>query len=260
MHYLTCLCIGADTHHCFDSLYYCIVWLIAIVLFDAIVLLICIGTLVHSLYNLLCIALYYWNVPLGLHAHITVLFAMYYCIVLLLKIMSNVWAERFKGTSTHLWMYRQRGLKVPPPIQGGGLETPKLVCFALHYLGMEHPSYCTIELMYHCIALFHSQVRSTQTIVLFTMYYYQMYSARTNWHKGAVRHMARVCPSTTQHGLNYHCIALHRKPVQRLVKVQGWCPHPLTHSDVIINCISVTLVRNTFHGCVEPMPCIGYVK
>ena len=59
-----------------------------------------------KLYDLLCIALYYWNVPLGLHVHITVLFAMYYCIVLLLKIMSNVWAERFKGTSTHprLWV------------------------------------------------------------------------------------------------------------------------------------------------------------
>ena len=119
------------------------------------------------------------DISLGLHAHITVLFAMYYCIVLLLTIMSNVWAERFKGTSTHLWMYGQRGLKVPPPIQHCGLETPKLVYFAFYYLGME----CTIESMYHCIALFHSWVRSTQTIVLFTMYYYQMYSARTNWHK-----------------------------------------------------------------------------
>ena len=69
--------------------------------------------------------------------------------------MSNVWEERFKGTSTHLWMYGQRGLKVPPSIQGCGSETPELVYFALYYLGMEHPSYCIIELMYHCIALFH---------------------------------------------------------------------------------------------------------
>ena len=104
LHYLTCLCIGADTHHCFDSLYCCIVWLIAIVLLK------CIGTLVHSLYYLLCTALYYWNVPLGLHANITVLFAMYYCIVLLLKIMSNAREERFKGTSTHprLWVRNAR--------------------------------------------------------------------------------------------------------------------------------------------------------
>ena len=111
LHYLTC--IRADAHYCFDSLYYCIVWfdVFAIVLFK------CIGTSAHSLYNLPCIliALYYWNVLLGLHAHLTVWFAMY-CIagynhpsiasLYYLKIMSNVWEERFKGTSTHpkLWV------------------------------------------------------------------------------------------------------------------------------------------------------------
>ena len=115
-------------------------------------------------------------------------------------------------------MYGQRGLKVPPPIQSCRLETPKLVYFALYYLGMEHPSYCTIELMYHCIALFHLWVRSTQIIVLFTLYciviftlYYQMY-ARTNWHKRAVRHTTRVCPSTTQYVLN--AIELYRNKIQ----------------------------------------------
>ena len=146
------------------------------------------------------------DMSLGLHVHITVLFAMYYCIVLLLKIMSNVWAERFKGTSTHLWMYGQRGLKVPPPIQDCGLETAELVYFALYYLGMEHPSYCTIELMYHCIALFHSWVRSTQTIVLFTLYCIVSCIQQGPTDTKTIRHMARVCPSTTQHGLNYHCI------------------------------------------------------
>ena len=103
LHYLTCLCIGADAHHCFDSLYYCIVWLIAIVLFDAIVLLICIGTSVHSLYNLLCICIvlliYHWGyMPISLY-YLLCIIALYY-----------YWKS--------CQMYGQRGLKVPPPISG----------------------------------------------------------------------------------------------------------------------------------------------
>ena len=105
--------------------------------------------------------------------------------------------------------------------------------------------------MYHCIALSYSHCIIKCLII-------KCMQGPTD--TKAVRHTARVCPSTTQHGLNYHCIALHRNPVWRLVKVQGWCPHLPTQMYPESYCFSVALVRNTFHGCVEPMPCTGKVN
>ena len=155
-------------------------------------------------------------------------------------------------------MFGQCGLKVPPPlnIESCGSETPELVYFALYNFSMEHPSYCIIELMYHCIALFHPELSYSHCIII------NMYSARTNWHKSAVRHMARMHSGTTQYGLKYHCIALHRNPVWRLVKVHEWCPHSLTHLDVIINhIVSVLPWSETLSSmAVELRPNIGYVK
>ena len=125
-------------------------------------------------------------------------------------IIENVWPVRFKGTPLER-------LKVPP-IAGCGSEIPELVYLALYYLGMEHPSHCIIELMYHCfiyIVLFtgqeHPELNSC-TIILFTLYSHCIMYARTNWHKRAVRCMAEMCPGTTQHGLK--AIELYKNKIQ----------------------------------------------
>ena len=146
------------------------------------------GPMPNSLYNLPCICHCIIDMSLGLMP-----ISLYYCIdVLELYYLHCI-------TWKSCQMHGKRGLKVPPPIQSCRSETPELVYFVLYYLGMEHPSYCIIELMYHCIALFHSELSYSHCII-------NMYSARTNWHKSAVRHMTRMHSSTTQYGFKSHWI------------------------------------------------------
>ena len=129
-----------------DSLYCCIVWLIAIVIIE---------TPVHSLYYSACICHCIIDMSLGLHAHLTVWFGYVLLGTIAHLLLHCIIIEN------HVKMCGQRGLKVPPLSQS-------LHCIILYY-------WIDVPLFHSdCLICRSVSVPSSQSLNCVTLYYWMV--------------------------------------------------------------------------------------